>query len=66
MKAIYQIIVFLLNATTGELEQEYASSQPMTLEACDRALIERGPVPVKDNQAQFAVCRKVETKKVAL
>lgn len=66
MKALYSIIVFMLNATTGEPEQEYASSQLLTIEECNQALIERGPVPVKDNQAQYAVCRKVETKKVSL
>lgn len=66
MKALYTIIVYLINATTGDLEHEYASSQPMTLEACDLALIERGPVPVKDNQATVMVCRKVGVKEVSI
>lgn len=62
MKALYTIIVYLINATTGDLEQEYASSQPMTLEQCSQTLINRGPVLAKDGLAQFAVCRKIEAK----
>lgn len=53
------IVVWLINAATGEPEREYVSSKPLTLEECNRALIERGPVPVKDNQAQYAFCQKV-------
>ena len=63
---LYTIIVYLISATTGDLEQEYASSQPMTLEQCSQTLILRGPVLVKDGHAQVSVCRKVETKKVRL
>ena len=62
MKALYVIVVYLLNATTGEPEQEYRSATPMTLEDCSRALMERGPVPVKDGLATYAVCSKLEAK----
>jgi hypothetical protein len=62
MNSLYVIVVYLLNASNGELESEYVSSKPLTLEVCARSLIERGPVPVKDGQAQFAVCRKLEAK----
>lgn len=60
--SLYVIIVFLINATTGEVESEYASATPLTLKQCNQVLIERGPVPVRDNQAQVAVCRKIEAK----
>jgi hypothetical protein len=59
---VYVIIVYLLNANTGDVEQTYVSSKPMTAEACLTALSERGPVPVKDGLAQFAVCQKAEDK----
>jgi hypothetical protein len=62
MKALYVIVVYLLNATTGEPEQEYRSAMPMTLEECSRTLTDRGPVPVKDGLATFAVCSKLEAK----
>jgi hypothetical protein len=62
LKTLYTIIVYLINASTGDLEREYASSVPMTLEQCSQTLINRGPVLAKDGQAQFAVCRKVEAK----
>jgi len=57
---LYVIVIYLLNATTGDVERTYVSSKPMTVEVCLAALSERGPVPVKDEQAQFAVCKKVE------
>jgi hypothetical protein len=57
---IYVIVVLLINATTGESEGEYVSGKPMLLEDCAKTLIERGPVSVKDNQAQVTVCRKVK------
>lgn len=62
---IYVIIVYLLNATTGDVEQTYVSSKPMTAEACLAALSERGPTSVKDGLAQFAICKKVEDKKTS-
>jgi hypothetical protein len=66
VKALYTIVVYLINATTGDLEREIVSSKPLTLEQCNLALIERGPVPVKDGQATFMVCRKDETVKVSI
>jgi hypothetical protein len=63
---LYTIIVYLISATTGDLEREYVSSKPMPLEQCAQALIERGPVPVKDGQATFMVCRKDESVKVSI
>lgn len=56
----YVIVVLLINATTGEPQGEYVSGKPMRLEACAQALIERGPVPVKDGTAQMMVCRKLK------
>lgn len=60
MKTLYVIVIYLLNSTTGDLEQELRSSTPLTLEQCNRVLIERGPVPVKDGLAQMAVCQKLK------
>jgi hypothetical protein len=57
---LYVIVVLLINATTGEPEGEYSASKPMLLEDCAKALIDRGPVPVKDNTAQVTVCRKLK------
>jgi hypothetical protein len=57
---LYVIVIYLLNATTGDVEQTYVSSKPMTAQVCMEALSDRGPVPVKDGLAQFAVCKKVE------
>jgi hypothetical protein len=62
MNSLYVIVVYLLNASNGELESEYVSSEPVTLEVCAQSLIDRGPVPVKDGQAQFAFCRKLDVK----
>jgi hypothetical protein len=53
------IVIWFLNATTGEPESQYVASKPMSIEECNLALIERGPVPVRDNKAQFAYCQKV-------
>jgi hypothetical protein len=63
---LYTIVIFLISATTGDLEREYVSSQPMPLEKCAQALIERGPVPVKDGQATVMVCRKLGVKDVSI
>jgi len=60
MKAFYVIVIYLLNSTTGDLEQELRSSAPLTLEECNQVLIDRGPVPVKAGQAQMAVCQKLK------
>ena len=62
MKAFYVIVIYLLNSTTGDLEQELRSSTPLTLEQCNQALIDRGPVPAKDGLAQVAVCQKLTGK----
>ena len=56
---IWFIVVYLLNATTGEPEQEYRSQVPLTIEQCAQSLIDRGPVPVKDGQATVTVCKKI-------
>ena len=56
----YVIVVLMLNATTGEPEGEIVADKPMLLEDCAKALVERGPVLVKDNTAQVAVCRKLK------
>lgn len=66
MSKLFVIIVYLLNAKTGDPEQQYVSSQPMQLEQCEQALIERGPVPVKDGQATFMVCHKVGVEDVSI
>lgn len=55
---LYVIVLYLINATTGELEHTLVSDEPLTLEQCNKVLIERGPVPVVDGLAQFAVCQK--------
>jgi hypothetical protein len=60
MKTLYVIVVYLLNSTTGDLEHELRSSTPLTLEQCNQALIDRGPVPAKDGLAQMAVCQKLK------
>lgn len=62
MKALYVIVVLLLNATTGEVEDEQVSNVPMSLEDCTKTLVERGPVPVTDGVAIVAGCRKLEAK----
>jgi hypothetical protein len=62
---LYVVVVYLISAVNGELQQELVSSKPMTAEACMEALSDRGPVPVRDGLAQFAVCKKVEGGKVS-
>lgn len=57
---LYAIVIYLISATTGDLQQEYQSSKPMLLADCHAALIARGPVPVKDGMAQFAVCKRLD------
>lgn len=60
MSPLYTVVVYLLNAVTGDVEQELISPEPMTLESCLEALTDRGPVPVQDGLAQFVVCKQVE------
>lgn len=60
MKALFIIVVYLLNAKTGEVEQQLVSQTPMTLEQCSQTLVERGPVAVREGLAVFAVCEKVK------
>ena len=57
--SLYVIVIYLLNATTGEPQEQYVSRTPMTLEACSKALMDRGPVPVKDGLATYSVCQKI-------
>jgi hypothetical protein len=56
---LYVIVIWILNATTGEPERQYVSSKPLSIQECAQTLIDRGPVPVKDNQATFMFCQKV-------
>lgn len=62
VKALYVIWVFIINATNGELIDEHGGTQAMTLEDCNRTLIEKGPIPAQDGKAVFAVCKKLEGK----
>lgn len=58
--SLYVIVIYLLNATTGEPEQQFVSRKPLTLEQCSQALMDRGPVPVKDGLATYTVCQKLQ------
>lgn len=60
MSHLYVVVVYLLNAVNGDIEEQYVSSKPMTAEACLQALSDRGGVPVKDGLAQYAVCKQLE------
>lgn len=60
--ALYTIWVIVINATNGDVIEQYVSSQPMTLEKCNTTLIEKGPIPVHDGKAVVAVCQKVDSK----
>lgn len=61
MKSLFVVVLWLINATTGEVEQEQVASQPMTLEKCNET-IEGKIVKAEDNQAVFLFCRKAEGK----
>jgi len=54
--------IIVISAINGDVIDEQIGSTPMTLEDCNRTLIEKGPIPVHDGKAIFAVCRKVESK----
>ena len=61
-KFLYTMWIIVISAVNGDVLDEEAGSKPMTLEECNRMLIEKGPIPVHDGKAIFAVCRKAEGK----
>lgn len=62
MSALYTIYLIVISAITGDVIEEYVASPPMTLEECNRTLIEKGPIPVHEDKAVFGACRKIEPK----
>lgn len=58
MNALYVIVIFFINATSGEYLFEIKGNKPMTLEECTKTLMERGPQAAVDNVAQVGVCMK--------
>lgn len=61
MNALYFIVIFFINANTGEFDHREVSKEPMTLELCTKALIERGPVKTNSfGLAQVGVCMRAD------
>lgn len=58
MNALYLVVILFINANTGEFHHAVKGETPMTLEACTKYLIERGPQKVEGGLAQVGVCMK--------
>jgi hypothetical protein len=61
MNALYFIVVFFINAQTGEIVDRKVEEKPMPIMECVQKLTDRGPVKVVDGLAQASVCMRVDT-----
>lgn len=59
--AVYVLWAIVMSATTGEVLEGQPLSDPLTLDECLKAQVERGPVPVMDGKAAIFVCTRPET-----
>jgi hypothetical protein len=57
---LYVILITIISAVDGQVIEQYTDGEPVTLEQCNRTLIEKGPIPAHDGLAIVASCKRVD------
>lgn len=60
----YILWILFLSPINGDLLESRPDSEPMSLQACIEASVERGPQVVKDGKAPVFVCNRPDAEAV--